>query len=150
MRIFFISFLLCCFGNVCADDVDVICNTKNINKMEVIYYPTFILNNIATTKEQLKLRYIYKFEINNIQDTPYQEEIMRILRIDYSEKKKDSDIRWGVNISSEGGGRCSLYFDAFGKCGKINDVDVCFKNNKIIDWVKNNIPIFMQYDNDVQ
>ena len=48
--------------------------------MEIIYYPSYILTNTAMNEIQLKDRYVYKVEINSIQENPFHTEIVKMLK----------------------------------------------------------------------
>ncbi|WP_448692681.1 hypothetical protein [Salmonella enterica] len=132
------------------NNISTLCDTDIINKLEIVYYPKYISTNVAMSAEQLMLRYIYKIEINDVQDTPFRDEIIKMLNVDYFERKNTNDIRWGVRIFSEKNKICNLYFDDAGICGKIDDMNVCFKKKSIIEWVENRVPLFVQYDNHTQ
>lgn len=127
-------------------EISTLCDTGVVNKLEVIYYPEYISTNVSMSVEQLLARYIYKIEINNVQDSPLRNEIVKMLNIDYFEHENANDLRWGVRITSKDNKICDVYFDAFGNCGKINDTNVCFKNNSILAWVKSRVPLFVRYD----
>ncbi len=57
---------------------------------------------------------------------------------------KYNNIRWGVSIISKGNNKCEIYFDAFGECGSVNGINVCFEKNEMIDWIKKEIPLLSQ------
>ncbi|MES1653265.1 hypothetical protein, partial [Escherichia coli] len=59
--------------------ISTLCDINNINKMEIIYYPSYILTNTAMNEIQLKDRYVYKVEINSIQENPFHTEIVKML-----------------------------------------------------------------------
>lgn len=44
----------------------------------------------------------------------------------------------GVSIISKGNNKCEIYFDAFGECGSVNGINVCFEKNEMIGWIKRN------------
>lgn len=150
MKIVLTLFLFLCvemgYGKE-KNGIGTLCDIDTINKLEIIHYPKYISTNVAMSAEQLMLRYTYKFEVNDVQETPFRDEIIKMLNVDYFECKcGNNDVRWGIRIVSEKNKVCNLYFDAFGTCGKVNDMKVCFKNNSIMKWVKNRIPLFVQYD----
>ncbi|EEG4240564.1 hypothetical protein G0R13_002607 [Salmonella enterica] len=129
------------------NDIYKVCNIEHINNIEIIYYPVYINTYTAMSDKELQLRYIYKLEIINIRESPEYGEILKMLNIKYVNGNKKSDIRWGVRISSEDNKFCQLYFDGFGKYGKINDTNVSFEKNNIIEWVRKKAPLFVEYDN---
>lgn len=126
--------------------ISVLCDTGNIDKMEIIYYPSSILTNRAMSSNELNKRYTYKIEINDIQEGPYRNEIIKLLNIDYSVHKSITDIRWGVLIKSRNNKICRLYFNSFGSYGEVNNIKVHFYKNTIIKWIKNRIPLFTKHD----
>ena len=126
--------------------ISTLCDINNINKMEIIYYPSYILTNTAMNEIQLKDRYVYKVEINSIQENPFHTEIVKMLNINYFKMDNLNDIRWGIHIVSNSERVCQLYFDSFGSCGSLNGIKVCFEKNHIIKWVSHNIPLFIKYD----
>lgn len=125
-------------------NLNKLCDIADTKNVEIIYHPFYITTNIAINKERLKREYIYKFEINNIQDTPYQKEIVKMLGVSYFEHEKTNDLRWGVMMTSHKGKECSLFFDYFGDCGQINNLKVCFKKNTILEWIQKKIPFITQ------
>ncbi len=64
--------------------------------MEIIYYPSYILTNTAMNEIQLKDRYVYKVEINSIQENPFHTEIVKMLNINYF---KMDNLKEGANKS---------------------------------------------------
>lgn len=86
--------------------------------------------------EQLTLRHIYRFGINDVQEVPFRDEIIQMLNVDCDEYNNTSDLRWGISVTSTTNKRCNIYFDAFGNCGEINGIKVCFKKNTVIEWIK--------------
>ena len=148
-KILIILFMFFCAGYSYGKEknkVISLCAAGDVKKIEVIYYPGYISTNVAMNADQLTLRYIYRFEINNVQDVPVRDEIMKMLDVDYEKHNNTNDIRWGVGVTSTTDKKCNIYFDVFGHCGEINGIKVCFKKNTILEWIKNNIPLFVKYD----
>lgn len=148
-KILFIMLMILCSGGSYAKEKNKIiplCDTDNVKKFEVIYYPEYISTNVAMNVEQLELRHIYRFEINDVQEVPFRDEIIQILDIDYDEHNNTNDIRWGIGVTSTKNKKCNIYFDAFGHCGEINGIKVCFKKNTIIEWIRKNIPLIVKYN----
>lgn len=45
----------------------------------------------------------------------------------YFRKEKYNNIRWEISIISKDNNKCEIYFDAFGACGSVNGINVCFE-----------------------
>ena len=94
-----------------------------------------------------------KFSINAIDKNTYKiihgtdnfNLVVNNLKNAYDLKKeKYNNIRWGVSIISKGNNKCEIYFDAFGECGSVNGINVCFEKNEMIGWIKKEIPLLSQ------
>ena len=81
--------------------------------------------------------------VNEISDL-YAGKIIDLLQMKYFRKEKYNNIRWGVSIISKGNNKCEIYFDAFGECGSVNGINVCFEKNEMIGWIKKEIPLLSQ------
>ncbi|EDR6734077.1 hypothetical protein KA554_001803 [Salmonella enterica subsp. enterica serovar 13,23:y:e,n,z15] len=123
--------------------VNDLCLMNRVKKIEIINIPLYIATRSDITEEQLGVYYTYKFVMNDVKDNE-SEQLINLLQMKYIKQERNNSLRWRVYIVSDEGNKCDLYFDGFGFCGKVNDVNLCFEQNKMIDWIVKKIPLFEQ------
>ncbi|NAQ72481.1 hypothetical protein FZN09_26475 [Escherichia coli] len=123
--------------------VNELCRIDSVKTIEVINLPSYVTTSIPISKGRLEEIYRYKVVVNELSDL-YAGKIIDLLQMKYFGKEKNNNIRWGVDIISNKNNKCEIYFDAFGECGSVNGINVCFKKNEMIDWIKKEIPLLSQ------
>ncbi|HAX4190759.1 TPA: hypothetical protein JZE15_000549 [Escherichia coli] len=111
-------------------------------KVEVIGLPYYIFTRANINQSDLEKIYSYKFIIKNIHDSAYNEsftkafESCRVLKTFPS--RNINDLRWGIILYNESNTRIkSIYFDATGNFGAINNTSVSF-DCPLYHWLENN------------
>lgn len=111
--------------------VNELCGIDSVKTIEIINLPSYVTTLVPLSKEGLNEIYRYKVAVNEISDL-YAGKIIDLLQMKYFRKEKYNNIRWGVSIISKGNNKCEIYFDAFGECGSVNGINVCFEKNEMI------------------
>ncbi|EFN3941830.1 hypothetical protein MTQ35_25365 [Escherichia coli] len=123
--------------------VNELCGIDSVKTIEIINLPSYVTTLVPLSKEGLNEIYRYKVVVNEISDL-YAGKIIDLLQMKYFRKEKYNNIRWEVSIISKGNNKCEIYFDAFGECGSVNGINVCFEKNEMIGWIKKEIPLLSQ------
>ncbi|EKT1261148.1 hypothetical protein QEA29_004110 [Salmonella enterica] len=138
------------FSALGMGQVNELCHIGSVKKVEVINLPLYVTTQTTVDEETFKLIYVYKVVINGV-GRKYSGEIIDLLKIKYNkqESERGCDIRWNVNVTSKENDECDLFFDGFGMCGKVNGINIVFKENRIIEWAKKESPLFSQDPDDL-
>jgi hypothetical protein len=95
---------------------------EQIERLEVLYFPEWILVRAALTPERLEQLYRYKLEIRDVRQSPEWERLLPYLRqTSLTTSGRSYDHRTAVLLFDKEGRRvASVYFDQFGRGGTIN------------------------------
>jgi hypothetical protein len=110
-----------------------------VKNAEIINLPGDIQTNHAMTAAELNQTYRYKLSIQQFSASKENSSLASILqRTVVTKTARETDLRWGVLLTLDGGQLRSIYLDDFGQIGELDGSRVSFQGVQggLSEWLK--------------
>ena len=102
-------------------------SSKTATRLEILYYPTWILTRTALSPERLEKLSSYRISIRAFQDAKLRDDLISALERSAvkTTTQSEADYRWAcIFYNADGTRLLTMYFDGFGTKGLINGAPV--------------------------